>query len=280
MKFVKMHSLGNDFVMLGQAETHGKDLAELARRMCDRHFGVGGDGLIAVLPADNADFTMRIFNPDGTEPEMCGNGVRCAVKYYLEYVAAGGPAPDKVVVNTLAGLRPVQIVRQGDTVTSYTVDMGSPEFDAEKIPVIVSEPRAMDYALPVGNTSIRITCVSMGNPHCVVFVDEDLSDTEFRMLGPQLSAHQAFPRHTNVEFITVLGADELRMRVWERGAGETLACGTGACASLAAAHITGRTGRAATVHLPGGDLCIQWLENGPILMSGPAATVFAGVWAE
>lgn len=278
MEFVKMHGLGNDFVMLGHEQARDRDLPDLARRMCDRHFGAGADGLIAVLPADNADFTMRIFNPDGSEPEMCGNGVRCAVKFYLEHGPGRGSNPDTVTVNTLAGLRPVTIVRRGGE-TAYTVNMGAPVFEADKVPVTADADRALEYPLPIGNTLIKVTCVSMGNPHCVVFVDQDLTDTEFRMLGPQLSTHEAFPRQTNVEFVTVLGRSELRMRVWERGAGETLACGTGACATLAAAHITGRADREATVHLPGGDLNIQWLENGPILMTGPAQTAYTGVWA-
>lgn len=273
MQFVKMHGIGNDFVLLGGQPG---DAAALARVICDRHFGVGADGLILVLPSDSCDFAMRIFNSDGSEPEMCGNGVRCAARYFIENIAK--KQLDSVRVDTLAGVRTVKIVYENGAAAAFTVDMGAPEFVPDLIPVNAAGDRAFDLPVNVNGREVRVNCVSMGNPHAVIFVDEDLSDEEFNTLGPALSAHAIFPRHTNVEFVRVSSRGELYMRVWERGAGPTLACGTGACAALAAAHATGRADRTATVHLPGGDLLIEWTPGGPILMTGPAAAVFSGTW--
>ena len=275
MNFVKMHGIGNDFVVIAGGDAQTGDFTELARSICDRHFGVGADGLIAVLPADNADFTMRIFNSDGSEPEMCGNGVRCAVRFFLDKNKSD---LEEVRVDTLAGLRTVSVTRRNGVPCEFTVDMGAPVFQPANIPVDLPGERAMDQPLTVDGVELHVCCVSMGNPHAVVFMDHDISDDDFYRLGPALSAHKAFPRQTNAEFAHVLGKQEIRMRVWERGAGETLACGTGACATLAAAAATDRTGRSATLHLPGGDLNIQWTESDTILMTGPAETVFSGVW--
>lgn len=273
MHFVKMHGLGNDFVLLG---IQPPDAARLARAMCDRHFGVGADGLILVLPSEAHDFAMRIFNPDGSEPEMCGNGIRCAAKYYIENVAE--KQLSELRVDTLAGVRTVRVAYENGEAAAFTVDMGAPEFAPGRIPVRAAGGRALDLPVSVNGRELRVNCVSMGNPHAVIFVDEELSDEDFSTLGPALSAHEIFPRQTNVEFARVAGPGDLRVRVWERGAGPTLACGTGACATLAAAHETGRANRAATVRLPGGNLLIEWLPGGSILMSGPATTVFSGRW--
>jgi diaminopimelate epimerase len=275
MKFVKMHGAGNDFVMLGEREAAGVDLAELAVRMCDRHFGVGADGLITVTPSKSADFRMRIFNPDGSEPEMCGNGIRCAARYFLENGAGG--KPEVLSVETMAGIRQVRINTQSGGM-AFTVDMGAPVLDPELIPVKITGERVVAHPVEVAGRTVKVTCVSMGNPHAVMFYDEEVSEDEVKTLGPAVEKHPMFPARTNVEFVHALSDTKLRMRVWERGAGVTLACGTGACATLVAANLNGLTGRKATVHLPGGDLLIEWTSGGTVEMTGPAENVFTGDW--
>lgn len=275
MRFVKMHGTGNDFVMLGEKEAAGADLGSLAVKMCHRRFGVGADGLIAILPSDSAHFRMRIFNPDGSEPEMCGNGVRCAVRYFIENVAE--KQIDIVNVDTLTGVRSVKVGEAGG-VKGYTVEMGRPVFEPDRIPVKLDGERIVSRPIQLSDRPVAVTCVSMGNPHAVIFYDGEIPDGEVEKIGPEIENHELFPARTNVEFIKVIRDGELLMRVWERGAGVTLACGTGACASLAAAHINGLCGRKALVHLPGGDLFIEWTGAGTIEMTGPAENVFTGDW--
>lgn len=270
-----MHGLGNDFVVVdGHAEPVDPEYyATLAVATCDRHFGIGADGLILVLPSARADFRMRIFNADGSEAEMCGNGIRCFAKYVYD---AGLTRAASLTVETARALNPLQLhVRDGD-VASVRVDMGAPRFLRRDIPMAgPPDAEAIDEPLEVEGERLAVTGVAIGNPNCVVFVD-DVVRCPVDRLGPRLEHHPAFPRRTNVEFIQVLNREELRMRVWERGVGPTLACGSGACASVAAAVRTGRADRRVTVQLDGGPLRIEWAEDERLYMSGPATTVFEG----
>jgi len=278
LAFTKMHGLGNDYVLLDCMRScpPEEELPQLARTLSDRHFGVGGDGIILVLPSRAASFRMRIFNADGSEAEMCGNGVRMFAQYVYEHRLT---EDTDLEIETLAGIiRPHLVVRSG-RVSSVKVDMGVPRLTRKEIPM-KGEPaggRVVREKIKVGGERLEVTCVSMGNPHCVVFVD-DVARYPVERMGPALEHHQLFPRRTNAEFVQVVGHGELRMRVWERGAGLTLACGTGACASLVAAHLAGLAGRKATVHLPGGDLQIEWRQDDHVIMSGPATQVFRGEW--
>jgi len=279
--FVKMHGLGNDFVVIGALDElplPEEKLGEFARFVCDRHFGVGADGVIWVLPSRVADFKMRIFNPDGSEAEMCGNGIRCAAKWFYDRDYAKG---NTVQVETLAGVKTVWVQAEGGEAVAVTVDMGEPVFEQSLVPASLCEGReAIGVPLEVeGVGTFTASAVSMGNPHCVIFVN-DVEDFPVETVGPKIEHHPAFPKRTNVEFVQVLSRNEMKVRVWERGAGLTLACGTGACASLAVAVKTGKTERKATVHLPGGALTIEWRDDGRVYMTGPAVEVFRGelVW--
>jgi diaminopimelate epimerase len=278
MEFLKMHGLGNDFVFIdhflsqpapGQAEG---DYPELARKLCHRQFGIGGDGMIAVLPSDKADARMRIINLDGSEPEMCGNGIRCFARYVFDQ---GYVKKNPLTVETLAGILTLELKLEGDKVTGIRVDMGEPILKPELIPVMAEVEPVVKAKLEAGGQEFEYTAVSMGNPHCVIFV-EDYEALDFERLGPAIEKHPLFPRKTNVEFIRVDSREELTMKVWERGAGPTLACGTGACASAVAAILNGKSERKVTVHLPGGDLLIEWGEDNRVYMTGPAAYVFKG----
>lgn len=275
MRFTKMHGLGNDFAIVDpsvQGITESQ-FPELARKWCDRHFGLGADGLIFVLPAERADFRMRIFNPDGSEAEMCGNGIRCFGKYVYEH---GLSRRNPLTVETLAGLQTLDLNVEHERVKSVEVDMGQPILRRSRIPMSGEDSdNVIDQPLNVEGAKRKITCVSMGNPHCVLFV-EDVAQVPLSVLGPQIETHPAFPQKINVHFAQVLSPTEVRMRVWERGAGITLACGTGACAVLVAGVMTGQTERRATVHLPGGPLQIEWMANDHLAMTGPAVEVFDG----
>lgn len=278
--FVKMHGTGNDFVVIGALDElplPDEELGEFARFVCDRHFGIGADGVIWVLPSKVADFKMRIFNPDGSEAEMCGNGIRCAVKWFYDRDYAKGSS---VQVETLAGIKTVWVQERDGKAATVTVDMGEPVFDPTLIPTTLSEGNeAIEVPLNVESVGTYVvSAVSMGNPHCVIFV-EDVDNFPVETVGPKIEHHPAFPKRTNVEFVQVLSPEEMRVRVWERGAGLTLACGTGACAALAIATRTGRAERKAKVHLPGGTLVIEWRNDGRIYMTGPAVEVFRGEFA-
>ncbi len=279
MEIVKMHGLGNDFVFIDHfqgAPAELPDYPELARKLCHRQFGVGGDGLIMVLPSAKADARMRILNSDGSEPEMCGNGIRCFARYIYDqdYVTK-----NPLQVETLAGILTLQLSITGGQVTGVRVDMGEPILKSEQIPVLSQGDPVVRAKLDADGQEFEFTAVSMGNPHCVIFV-EDYEALDFERIGPAIEKHPLFPRKTNVEFIIVNSPRELTMKVWERGAGPTLACGTGACASVVAAVLNGRTERKVTVHLPGGDLLIEWGEDNRVYMTGPAAYVFKGVLLE
>jgi len=272
-----MHGAGNDFVMLDAKNAEGRDIPALAVKMCHRNFGVGGDGLIAVLPSDVADFRMRIFNSDGTEPEMCGNGIRCAVKFYIDNSLNGNKPGGEIKVETLAGILGIRVVDLNGA-DYYAVDMGKPILEPALVPVKADGDKAVSVPVEVNGQPVKVTCVSMGNPHAVLFFDDDEGVSLVETLGPPLEKHEMFPAKTNVEFARVISGDEIKMRVWERGVGLTLACGTGACATLVAANLNGLCGRKATLHLPGGDLLIEWKESGEVIMTGPAETVFTGEW--
>lgn len=264
--FTKMHGLGNDFIVLDQRESTVTDLGQFARTYCDRRFGIGADQLLTLTKSKTADFRMLIHNADGSEVEMCGNGIRCLAAYIWDRDLS-----DKQVleIQTLAGtIRPE---RAGALVK---VDMGAPRLEGRDIPVAI-DGRVLKHPLEIEGTEFQITCVSMGNPHAVIFTD-NVSEFPVSRIGPAIETHSLFPNRTNVEFVQVLSAEEIKIRVWERGAGETLACGTGACASLVAASLNDYTGNKATVHLKGGNLHIDWANDGRVYMTGPAVEVFQG----
>jgi len=277
IRFTKMHGLGNDYLLVEAMREmpapEGK-LSALAKALSDRHFGIGADGLILVLPSRVADFRMRIFNSDGSEAEMCGNGIRLFAKLVYE---RGYVRKQELEVETLAGIiRPRMRLRQG-RVTSVRVDMGAPRLGRSQIPMKgPDQPQVVGERLRVGGQRYPITAVSMGNPHCVLFVEE-VERAKVAELGPAIEHHDLFPRRTNVEFVQMLGDGEIKMRVWERGAGETLACGTGASAALVAGVLNGLSARKAIVHLRGGDLKVNWNpEDDHVFIEGPAAEVCCG----
>ncbi|HWP67251.1 MAG TPA: diaminopimelate epimerase [Candidatus Limnocylindria bacterium] len=271
MPFRKLHGTANDFVYVDGRRGLPADPATLAPRLCDRHRGIGADGLIVLLDSTQADCRMRIFNADGTTAEMCGNGIRGFAKYVLDH---GLVRAEPLRVETDAGVKTIVVRREGGKVAAVTVDMGPPEWEGRRIPVDADGP-VLDRELEVAGRRWRVSCVSMGNPHCVVFVD-DPTALALSEIGPAFEHHPFFPRRVNTEFIAVESPERLRMRVWERGAGETLACGTGACAAAVVAARTGRTGRHVTVALPGGELEIDWRADDHVYMTGDAVEVFAG----
>jgi diaminopimelate epimerase len=284
LPFVKMHGLGNDFVVMEDLAEEIDLAPEAVEWFCDRNFGIGGDGLILVRPATtpDADFFMVYYNADGSTAEMCGNGIRCFAKYVVDHglLPAGR---DDVRVETLGGIRPIELVRAYDSALYLaTVDMGEPRLLPEEIPTELGceQPGNPVVGCRIETTlgEYEVSCVSMGNPHCVLWVD-DVELAPVHELGPLIENHTAFPEKTNVEFAQLAGEDVIRLRVWERGVGETLACGTGACAAAVVGALTLRTGREVTVELLGGELEIRWAENNHVYMTGPAEEVFSGVLA-
>jgi len=276
IQFTKMHGLGNDYLLLDGMERSPEEgkLPALARALSDRHFGVGADGLILVLPSRAADFRMRIFNPDGSEAEMCGNGIRAFAKFVFE---RGYSRQRELEVETMAGIvRPRLRLRAG-RVTGVQVDMGEPRLARSQIPMKGPDAeRVVGERIRVGGRRHEITAVSMGNPHCVLFVP-DVEKAKVEQIGPAIEHHDLFPRRTNVEFAQIVGEGEMKMRVWERGAGETLACGTGAAAAVVAAVLNGLLSRKATVHLRGGELQVHWNpEDNHVFIEGPTVEVFSG----
>jgi diaminopimelate epimerase len=276
-----MHGLGNDFILVDCIEQlcpqAVDDLNALSKQLCHRRFGIGADQILLLYPSGIADYKMRIFNADGGEVEMCGNGIRCLAKYIWDRNLSG-----KIVlgIETPAGI--MRPEKAGDMIK---VDMGEPILEPEKVPVQLPHPSSfilhpsgtiVDYPLLAGGREFNVTCVSMGNPHAVIIVD-DVSSFPVTRYGPAIENHSAFPGKTNVEFIQVLSRKDIKMRIWERGAGETMACGTGAAAAAVASSIKGLTGRTVYVHLTGGDLIIEWAENNHLYMTGPAVEVFEGV---
>lgn len=274
MFFTKVHGLGNDFILVNcfEEKVNPEDFPSLAVRTCHRHFGVGADGLVLLLPSDAADVKMRIFNSDGSEAEMCGNAIRCTAKYLYE---RGMAEKDKIRVETQAGIIVPELIIEDDRVKLVRVDMGEPRLERTEIPMEGPPGRVLDEPLQIDGVTYRVTAVSMGNPHCIIFVP-DVDQVPLHVIGPRIETHPAFTRKTNVEFIQVLSRKEVKMKVWERGAGETMACGTGACATAVACVLNNRTGRRVTVHLAAGDLLIEWAEDNHVYMTGPAEEVFTG----
>lgn len=278
MKFTKMQGLGNDYVYVNCLKEKVADPPELARKISDRHFGVGSDGLIMIKPSDQADFEMEMYNADGSRAEMCGNGIRCVGKYVYDY---GLTDKTHISVETLAGIKYLDLTVKNGKVSLVKVDMGSPVFEPEKIPVKAEGSRVVDEPLLVDGKEYRMTCVSMGNPHAVIFVDQDVRNLPLEQIGPSFENHERFPKRINTEFVRVLDRHTAEMRVWERGSGETLACGTGTCATAVACALNGLTEDEITVHLLGGDLYIEWdKDKDTVYMTGPAETVFEGEWPE
>jgi diaminopimelate epimerase len=276
MRFLKMHGCGNDYIYLDCfRQPPPRDPAGLSRTISDRHFGVGGDGLILICPSERADARMRIFNADGSEAEMCGNGIRCVAKYVYDHGIARKP---QLTIETGRGILTLDVEGSGGKVRQVRVDMGEPILQAQRIPTILPGDPPIDVPLP--GLDLRVTCVSMGNPHCVAFVPT-LSDDLVLGAGPKIERHPAFPRRVNAEFVRVNGPADVTVRVWERGSGETLACGTGACAVCVAGVLTGRMERRLLAHLPGGDLQLEWSEaDNHVYLTGPAVEVFSGDWPD
>ena len=275
MKFTKMHGAGNDYVYVNCfEESLPEDIASLAMAVSDRHKGIGSDGLILICPSEKADARMRMFNADGSESEMCGNGVRCVAKYVYDH---GIAKQQTLKIETGAGVLHLDLELAGSRVSQVRVNMGHPILKSAEIPTLLPGDPPVDADLDLGDQSLKVTCVSMGNPHCITFVDE-LNDHWVHGIGPKVEVHPMFPNRVNAEFIEVVSPSELKMRVWERGSGETQACGTGACASAVAGALTGRSERNVLIHLPGGDLRLEWAEAGEVYMTGPAVEVYEGVW--
>ena len=277
MRFTKMQGIGNDFVLVNCFEEDIADPSRLAIQMCRAHFGVGADGLVLLEPADGADAGMRIFNSDGSESEMCGNVARCIGRYMFE---RGLTDKKEISLLTKGGIRQMWLTTDEDTVVNVRVDMGSPELSPRLIPVDLPGEMVLRHRLQMMGQTLFLTCVNMGNPHAVIFV-RDPEVIDLPVLGPMIEHHPLFPRRINVEFVRAISREVLQMRVWERGAGETLACGTGACAALVAGVLTGMCDRSVQMKLPGGNLQLQWnASDNHVYMSGPAEFVFDGEWKE
>ena len=273
IKFTKMHGAGNDYIYIDATNTCPDNLPELARKMSDRHKGVGSDGLVAIMSSEIADFRMRMFNADGSEGEMCGNASRCIAKFVYD---KGLITRTTITLETLAGIKILQITKfnPDGTVQEVTVDMGKPSFAPQDVP-LASVGEMVDSSISTSMGEMRITALSMGNPHGVIFID-NVTNLEIEGIGSEIQNLPVFPAKANIEFVEVISPEELRMRVYERGSGETMACGTGACATLVAAVVTHRANRKAVIHLLGGDLSIEWAENDHVMMTGEAVTVFEG----
>ena len=278
LEFVKMHGLGNDYVYMDAINQIIKDRNELAKKVSDRHFGIGSDGLILICKSNIADFRMQMFNSDGTEAEMCGNGIRCVGKFVYDN---GFTNKKNLTIETLAGIKKLELITKNEKVEAVKVDMGEPILEPEKIPVISKEIPVNDLNLNIIDKNLKFTCVSMGNPHAITFIDENVNEFDVEKYGRLVEINEVFPKKTNVEFINIINKNKIKMRVWERGAGETLACGTGACASAVAAIINGYTDRNIIVELLGGTLEIEWnKKDNHIYMTGPAKIVFKGFYEE
>lgn len=275
VSFTKMHGAGNDYIFIDCMERCPQDLPALSIEMSDRHFGVGADGIILILPSEIADFRMRMFNADGSEGKMCGNATRCIGKFVYE---KGYTDKRVVTLETLGGVKIINLtVNENNEVTAATVDMGEPILAADKVPVISDMETVVEMPVETSYGTYRITAVSMGNPHGVIFVD-DLDSVDVHGAGRELEHHAMFPERANIEFAQVLNSGEIKMRVWERGSGETMACGTGASATAVAAALTGRASREVKIHLLGGILEIKWNNDGHVFMTGPAETSFEGIY--
>ena len=273
MKFTKMHGIGNDYVYVNCFEESVKNPAEVSKFVSDRHFGIGSDGLILISPSAIADFSMNIYNADGSQAEMCGNGIRCVAKYVYDY---GLTDKTEISVETLAGIKYLRLQVENGKVASVEVNMGAPILEPKEIPVAVEESPVVNVPVEVKGKIYHMTCVSMGNPHAIIFMN-NVKDLDIAAIGPYFENHTVFPKRTNTEFVEVLDRNTVNMRVWERGSDETLACGTGACATTVACILNDKTENEVTVHLLGGDLKIRWdREANQVYMTGPATVVFDG----
>ena len=285
MLFTKMQGTGNDFVVI-EPDSKPRDWAKLAVAVCDRHYGVGADGILLLLPSKSADFRMRIFNSDGSEAEICGNGLRCLVKYFVAKTRAKSPR-NEIIVETIAGIRKAWLVQNPDSSTGVKLRMGKPRFVDDEIPAtfegcearIVHKPMTICTVL-VERRDLPLSMVSMGNPHAVYFTDKPVANFPLCRLGPKIEHHPIFPEGANFEVVRVRSRKEIDARVWERGAGETLACGSGACAITVAAHVNGYVDDKVSVNLPGGTLQIEWPGDGEVFLTGPAEFVFTGEWLD
>lgn len=276
MKFTKMQGIGNDYVYVNCLQETIENSSELAKKISDRHYGVGSDGLIMINPSDKADFEMEMYNADGSRGEMCGNGIRCVAKYVYDY---GLTDKTSISVETLAGIKYLDLTVEDGKVVLVKVDMGKPMLRPEEVPVVSEKEEVIDEPITVDGQEYRMTCVSMGNPHAVVFIDQDVKEFPLETVGVKFENHERFPKRVNTEFVNVLDRHTAQMRVWERGSGETLACGTGACAVAVACALNGLTEDEVTVKLLGGDLQIKWdREKNTVYMTGPAEVVFDGEW--
>lgn len=276
MKFTKMQGIGNDYVYVNCLQETIENPSELAKKISDRHYGVGSDGLIMINPSDKADFEMEMYNADGSRGEMCGNGIRCVAKYVYDY---GLTDKTSISVETLAGIKYLDLTVEDGKVVLAKVDMGKPMLRPEEVPVVSEKEEVIDEPITVDGQEYRMTCVSMGNPHAVVFIDQDVKEFPLETVGVKFENHERFPKRVNTEFVNVLDRHTAQMRVWERGSGETLACGTGACAVAVACALNGLTEDEVTVKLLGGDLQIKWdREKNTVYMTGPAEVVFDGEW--
>ena len=273
MKFTKMHGIGDDYVYVNCFEESVKNPAEVSKFVSDRHFGIGSDGLILISPSAIADFRMNIYNADGSQAEMCGNGIRCVAKYVYDY---GLTDKTEISVETLAGIKYLRLQVENGKVASVEVNMGAPILEPKEIPVAVEESPVVNVPVEVKGKIYHMTCVSMGNPHAIIFMN-NVKDLDIAAIGPYFENHTVFPKRTNTEFVEVLDRNTVNMRVWERGSDETLACGTGACATTVACILNDKTENEVTVHLLGGDLKIRWdREANQVYMTGPATVVFDG----
>ena len=276
MKFTKMQGIGNDYVYVNCLQETIENPSELAKKISDRHYGVGSDGLIMINPSDKADFEMEMYNADGSRGEMCGNGIRCVAKYVYDY---GLTDKTSISVETLAGIKYLDLTVEDGKVVLVKVDMGKPMLRPEEVPVVSEKEEVIDEPITVDGQEYRMPCVSMGNPHAVVFIDQDVKEFPLETVGVKFENHERFPKRVNTEFVNVLDRHTAQMRVWERGSGETLACGTGACAVAVACALNGLTEDEVTVKLLGGDLQIKWdREKNTVYMTGPAEVVFDGEW--
>ena len=273
MRFTKMHGCGNDYVYVNLFEEKDENPAEVSIKVSDRHFGIGSDGLITIGPSDKADFRMHIYNADGSEAEMCGNGIRCVAKYVYDHHLTD---KTKITVETGAGILTLILFPKDGKVEQVRVDMGEPILTPAEIPVVADGDKVIDEPIEVGGKTWNMTCVSMGNPHAVVFVD-DTANFPLETYGPLFENHERFPKRTNTEFVQIISRTEANMRVWERGSAETWACGTGTCACVMACILNGKTEDKVLVHLRGGDLTIEYdRESNHVFMTGPATEVFSG----
>ena len=280
MRFSKLHGAGNDYIYV-DARAGERDWTELARQVSDRHFGIGSDGLILLKNSDVADAKMQMFNADGSEGMMCGNGIRCFIRFGMDILALN-QANISFDIETASGMLNVRPIWESGVMTRASVSMGAPIFRPSDIPVNAPDGMnpVVDYPITVDGVELRLTCVSMGNPHAVMFLDQPVEDYPLTTIGPKVENHPVFPDRVNFEVVNVIDSGRIRVRVWERGSGITLACGTGACAAVVAARLQGLVGNKVAVELPGGELEVSWSGDGEVILEGPVAHIFDGDWPE